>query len=205
MMYRIGDFSRLTHTSIKTLRYYDELGLLRPAQIDPSTAYRSYRAEQVDELNRISVFKDLGFSLREIRALIADAVTLDEIGTMVRRRHRELERRLAAERTRLARAAATLDTMQGAERAAALAIAVRSTSTLLVASVRDLLRSYDECERLFDEIRHHIGTAGRRLRRGAIWHECSPGGIDCEAFVILPSRVASTQRVQVYELPGRVV
>ena len=203
-MYRIGDFSRLTSTSIKTLRYYDEIGLLRPARIDPASSYRSYSADQVEQLNRISVFKDLGFSLREIRALLAEHVSLDNIGEMVRSRHRELERQVATERARLARAAARLNALQGIERAAAFSIAVRSTSSQLVASVRDTLHSYDECERLFDELHHHLG-AERRLQRGAVWHACTANAIDCEAFVVLPSPVASTGRVRVYEFPGGTV
>jgi DNA-binding transcriptional MerR regulator len=64
-MHSIGRFSTLGRITIKTLRYYDEIGLLRPARVDPTTGYRYYAAAQLDALNRILVFKDLGFSLRE--------------------------------------------------------------------------------------------------------------------------------------------
>ncbi|MFN2147868.1 MAG: MerR family DNA-binding transcriptional regulator, partial [Anaerolineales bacterium] len=52
-MIRIGDFSRLSRVSIKTLRYYDEVGLLKPAHVDSSTGYRYYLYEQLPRLNRI--------------------------------------------------------------------------------------------------------------------------------------------------------
>src|SRR5690349_13499337 len=62
-MFKIGDFSKLSRVSVKTLRYYDELGLLKPAHVDHFTGYRYYSADQLPQLNRILALKDLGFSL----------------------------------------------------------------------------------------------------------------------------------------------
>ena len=61
-MFKIGDFSKLSQVSVKTLRYYDELGLLKPQSIDRWTSYRYYEASQLRRLNRILALKDLGFS-----------------------------------------------------------------------------------------------------------------------------------------------
>jgi len=63
-MYRIGAFSMLTQIPIKTLRYYEEVGVLIPARVERATGYRYYEATQVERLNRILVYRDLGFSLR---------------------------------------------------------------------------------------------------------------------------------------------
>jgi MerR HTH family regulatory protein len=52
-MLKIGDFSSLAQVSIKTLRYYDERGLLSPVHIDPETGYRYYSASQISRLHRI--------------------------------------------------------------------------------------------------------------------------------------------------------
>jgi DNA-binding transcriptional MerR regulator len=71
-MYKIGDFSKLSHIPVKTLRYYDAIGLLRPVRIARPGGYRGYRAEHFERLNRILAFKDLGFSLRKIRGLLKD-------------------------------------------------------------------------------------------------------------------------------------
>ena len=65
-MLKIGDFSSLSQVSIKTLRYYDERGLLSPAHVDPQTGYRYYSASQLSRLHRILALKDLGFSLEQI-------------------------------------------------------------------------------------------------------------------------------------------
>ena len=65
-MLKIGDFSALAQVSIKTLRYYDEAGLLTPAWLDPENGYRYYAAGQIARLHRILALKDFGFSLRRL-------------------------------------------------------------------------------------------------------------------------------------------
>ncbi|SEH38095.1 effector-binding domain-containing protein [Halobacillus karajensis] len=63
----IGEMAKLHNTTIKTLRYYDEIGLLKPIQIDKNNGYRYYSTEQFEQLNTIHYLKELGFSLREIK------------------------------------------------------------------------------------------------------------------------------------------
>ena len=203
-MYRIGDFSRLTQIPVKTLRYYDAIGLLRPARVDRFTSYRYYTAAEVERLNRILVFRDLGFSLSEVRMMVAENVPLEQIRGMLQRKRYELEQNVDRERARLARAAARLELIEQSGHSAAHQVAVRDAGPRLVASVRDRLRSYDECERLFDEIAREVGP---QRQRGAIWHTCAgeDGTIDCEAFAFLPSPVAARGRVRVHTLPGHAM
>ena len=65
-MIKIGSFSKLSLVPVKTLRYYDEIGLLKPVEVDRFTAYRYYSVDQLPRLNRILALKDLGFSLEHI-------------------------------------------------------------------------------------------------------------------------------------------
>lgn len=67
MLLKIGDFSKRTGASIRTLRYYDEIDLFKPSEIDLFTNYRYYSEEQIDDLNLINELKDVGFSLDEIK------------------------------------------------------------------------------------------------------------------------------------------
>ena len=62
-MYRIGEFSKMSKTTIKTLRYYDEAGLLRPACTDPATGYRLYTTDQLVRLHRIQALRQVGLSI----------------------------------------------------------------------------------------------------------------------------------------------
>ena len=67
MLLRIGEFSKLTGVSIRTLRYYDDIDLFKPSEIDLFTNYRYYSEEQIEDLELIHKLKSVGFSLEEIK------------------------------------------------------------------------------------------------------------------------------------------
>jgi DNA-binding transcriptional MerR regulator len=67
----IGDFSRATHLTVKTLRHYHQIGLLEPADIDPQTGYRRYATGQIPAAQVIRRFRDLGMPLEQIQAVLA--------------------------------------------------------------------------------------------------------------------------------------
>lgn len=70
-MYRIGEFSKMCKTTIKTLHYYDEINLLKPASIDPFTNYRFYTTEQMVKLHRIQSFRQIGLVPDEIKMILS--------------------------------------------------------------------------------------------------------------------------------------
>ncbi len=112
-MFGIGQFAQIAKVSVRTLRHYDDVGLLRPAAVDPTTGYRSYAATQLRSLNRILVLKDLGFTLAEITRIIEAGVSTDELVGMLRLRRAETERQAEEEQRRLARVAARIDILTG--------------------------------------------------------------------------------------------
>ena len=67
MLYKIGDFASISGISIRTLRYYDDIDLFKPKEVDLFTNYRYYTIEQLDELKLINELKEIGFSLEEIK------------------------------------------------------------------------------------------------------------------------------------------
>lgn len=67
MLYKIGDFSKLTNLSIRTLRYYDDIDLFKPKEIDLFTNYRYYSSDQLEDLKIIKDLQDVGFTLEEIK------------------------------------------------------------------------------------------------------------------------------------------
>ncbi|MCO1603730.1 MerR family transcriptional regulator [Desulfosporosinus nitroreducens] len=68
-MYRIGTFSKINKVTIKTLRYYDEIGLLKPAFVDEENSYRYYTSDQLPLLHKIIALRQIGFSIDEISAI----------------------------------------------------------------------------------------------------------------------------------------
>ena len=99
-MFSIGEFARLGGVSVRTLRHYDEVGLLRPATGDPDTGYRGYSAAQLGQLNRIMALKELGLSLTQARRLL-DGVTLGELRGMLILRRAQLEHELEEHKNQL--------------------------------------------------------------------------------------------------------
>ena len=69
-MFRIGELASIYKISGKTLRYYDELGLLKPQYVDETTGYRYYTSSQIPVLNEIFLLKEMGLSLKEIAYLM---------------------------------------------------------------------------------------------------------------------------------------
>src|SRR6202049_477968 len=67
----IGEFSRITHLSIKTLRRYHEAGLLEPHYVDTHSGYRYYSLDQVPTAQVIHRFRELGMPVREVGELVA--------------------------------------------------------------------------------------------------------------------------------------
>src|ERR1051326_3771883 len=99
-MIRIGDFSKLSRVSVKTLRFYDEMGLLKPIEVDRFTGYRYYEFHQLPRLYRILALKDLGFSLEEIGRLLAENLSTEQMRGMLKLRQAEIrseERRVGEE------------------------------------------------------------------------------------------------------------
>lgn len=111
-MYGIGTVARLAQVSARTLRYYDELGLLRPRWVDPDTGYRWYAAEQLGRLHRILALRDLGVRLAEIGVLLDDDLSVEELRGILLLRRAEAHDRVATEMERLARVEARLHQME---------------------------------------------------------------------------------------------
>mgnify|MGYP003288571563 CR=1 FL=1 len=69
-MYKIGDFSKMSKTTIKTLRYYEKEGLLIPAYIDPNTSYRYYESSQLTDLTKLISLRQAGLSINDIKEIL---------------------------------------------------------------------------------------------------------------------------------------
>ena len=67
---RIGDFSKINHISIQTLRFYDQIGLLKPYKVDDQTNYRYYHINQSALVDLIQYLRQLNFSLRDIKVIL---------------------------------------------------------------------------------------------------------------------------------------
>lgn len=156
-MLRIGDFSKLAQVPIATLRYYDQLGLLRPAQVDKFTEYRYYAVEQLPRLNRILALKDLGFSLEQIERLVNENVSVQELRGMLLMRQADAEREVMEVQARLQRVASRLREIEEEGKPSQYDIVTKSVPAQWIVSTRqNVAHTYemgDLCWNLHGQLR----------------------------------------------------
>ena len=90
-MLKIGEFSKLSRVSVRMLRHYDEIGLLKSAETDRFTDYRYYREDQLPTMCRITSLKDMGFSLADIAKILGIYDEREALEGYFSARQRELE------------------------------------------------------------------------------------------------------------------
>lgn len=108
-LFRIGDFSQICRVPVSALRYYADIGLLAPAHINPGNGFRFYTIEQLPRLSRILALKDLGLSLDEIRLVLQEALSAEQIRGMLALKQAELQSQVTEAQARLARVEARLN------------------------------------------------------------------------------------------------
>lgn len=107
-MLKIRDFAKLAEVSMTTLRYYDEIGLLKPIHVDPETGYRFYTMDQLPYLHRILAFKELGLGLTQIVEILDEGISPEALQGMLRLRQAQLQQHIEAEQEQLVRIEARL-------------------------------------------------------------------------------------------------
>ena len=151
-MFRIGEFSKIAQVSGHLLRYYDEIGLLKPAKIDNWTGYRYYSAAQLPRLNRILALKDLGLTLEQIQQLLTDSVSANEIRGMLTLKKAQIEQTIQAEVARLCHIEARLDQIEREGELQDVDILIKAVPAQLSLSMRYTLSSLAERRLLLTEM-----------------------------------------------------
>jgi len=140
-MLKIGEFSKIAQVSIKTLRHYDRLGLLKPAHIDRYSGYRYYELTQLVTLNRILALKDLDFSLDQIKELININLSGEVLYKLLHKKAAELQQRILDERSRLIRVEGHLTQLQDALKVTVAPVVLKSSPRQRIAAVRQIVPS----------------------------------------------------------------
>ena len=135
-MLKIGEFARLSQVSVKMLRHYDALGVLRPAQVDPENGYRLYDIGQLVEVVRILALKDCGFALEEIAQLLR-AYDAQALEALLHQRVATQERLVVDEQARLQRMIARMKQLAEADRTLLYDVALKQTEPLTLVGLRE--------------------------------------------------------------------
>lgn len=208
-MIKIGDFARLSQVSVVTLRHYDDLGLLKPASVDPFTGYRYYSAGQLPRLNRILALKDLGFSLEQIESVLAGDLTLDQLRGMLKLKRAEVELRLASEQERLARIEARLRLIEQEDNMPEYDVVLKTVSAMFVASRRVRIPTNDQVPEYlgpaYGEVYAYLREHGAKETGPCLTIWYTPSDVytdeDAEAAVQIDRLLPGSERIKVSELP----
>ena len=215
-MFRIGEFSQMAQVTIRTLRHYDELGLLKPVHTDRFTDYRYYTIEQLPQLNRILALKDLGFSLEQIARSLKDDVSPDQLRGMLMMKQAELEQQVQEEQMRLARVATRLRQIEQEGKQPEYEVVLKQGMAQTVVSLRETVPTVEAMPRyrcsMYTDIynwldEQRIKPIGQEL---VIYHntEYFEEDIDMETGVIInkaglsPKQPSMKNNQHMYELPA---
>lgn len=157
-MYSIGMFSQICRVTPKTLRHYDEIGLLRPARIDRFTGYRYYTTGQLPRMNQIQSLRQMGFSLTEIIALLDGGAGPETIRALLELKRGELAARIREDGQRLRLVENIL--RKGTLMMENYNVTIKELPEVIVAYLRTVIQSYDDLFHLMPEV---LGPEMERL------------------------------------------
>ena len=204
-MLKIGEFSKLGQVSPKTLRLYDERGLLRPAWTDRFTGYRYYATEQLARLHRILALKDLGFSLEQIGELLDGDLDAPDLERVMRARQRELATQIAAEQARLLRVEARLQQLGDTAGMPRYEVVIKHVRPFTVAGLRQRLPSAQALPQLIAAVQRILHPApDPSLSLLGIYYDevFDERTLDVEVAAPVTAVPAGAPELVVHELPG---
>ncbi len=209
-MFSIGEFARHGRVSVRMLRHYDAIGLLRPASVDPASGYRFYNAGQLAELNRIIALKDLGFTLQQVQAILDEQVSPAELRGMLKLRRAEIHAQIEAETSRLARVEARLLSIEDDGRVPADGVVIKRLAPLRVGELTGTAAGWEPesitpvIQPLYRDLFCRLASAGVTAAGPVIaYYEDAPGGdgaIVVHAAVPVSTESAGDRGFNVLEL-----
>jgi DNA-binding transcriptional MerR regulator/effector-binding domain-containing protein len=187
-VYTVGQFARILGVSAKALRFYDSIGLLRPARVDGQNQYRYYGRDQVAVMRQILFLRDLGLGLEVIRAVLESGALADpkRLGAILQERLEGLQAELRERQRLVDRLTHVISNLQenGGARGMQMNVMLKEVPAMQVVGVRRRAAVGDN-GRLVDEAFAKLRQppAGRPM---TLYHELEydPEGMDME--VVLP-------------------
>lgn len=190
-MLKIGDFSKLTHVSVRMLRYYDNQGLLKPSYIDPATGYRLYSADQVPGLQKIVLLRDLNFGVAETTQLLQnwnDTYLMQSLNNKIR----DIEEVIEMEKKRIEQIRSAIAHIETDKFDQYYNVTIKSIPSYPVISLRRKVDSHFDEGKLWSELmdfvhQEHIEFDRSSQNNVAIYHddEHMDSGVDIEVCLIV--------------------
>ena len=206
LVLKIGEFSALAQISIRTLRHYDEVGLLKPSYDEAQTGYRYYSVSQLPRLHRILALRDLGFPLDRIGDTLEEGVSADALRGMLLLRSVEQERQVNEETERLDRLKALIHLIDKEGRMSSDVI-MKEVEPQWIVSLRENIPAYRVVGQLIGRLYGLLGPLGGEGMGVGLLHdpEYKEQDVDVEAGVYVKHRVEAQAPLRCYQLPAVTV
>jgi effector-binding domain-containing protein len=205
-MIKIGDFSKLSMVSIKTLRYYDEIGLLKPAKVDQFTEYRYYSTNQLPRLNRINMFKDIGFTLEEISGLLDQNLSSENIKELLEQKRIEIKSQVDQLQQQLNKIDRYLIQIKKEGTMPEYQVQIKKISPQKVVSLREVISDYSKEGMLWDKLCTPLNKNMSKVTGAPITiyneYEYKEKNVDAEVSLPIKGEFAVAKPITIRELPG---
>lgn len=212
-MFRIGDFSRLARVSARLLRWYDEIGVLKPERVEPGSGYRLYSAAQLAQLNRIMVLRELGLSLEQIGGIVNAGLPAQQLRDLLEERKEAAQRSMEAQSQRIRQIEARLKQIDVLGNAQACDVVLGPLPARRLLGVRREVAQFEEAGRLIGGL---LGALGSQVPRNALGNfvvlahaaEFEPERLDLQLGFFVPHTldvmldVPGIGQVSTTDLPG---
>lgn len=203
---RIGEFARIVGLTVRNVRYYSDVGLLKPSIVDPQNGYRFFTLDSVPAARRLIALRELGLSLDEVSVVLNQNLSDSEFRVMLESHlerleteRYELDARIDSVRLQLKSLLERMDKPMPD-------ITIKVTEPKTVAYVREQLGSTSEIASLFDKLFAEVDFSDGVDAAGNLYHEFSDDGtyIDMEAVLPVaddyqPSKTSADVAVRVIE------
>jgi DNA-binding transcriptional MerR regulator len=205
-LFKIGEFSKMVRVSARMLRYYEQNGLLVPAEVDRFTGYRLYSAAQMPLLSRITQLRDMGFGVEEIKTLLPRFDDYAVLREALEQKNREVQASIAAEQDKLEKIAALCGQLEKERVNMVYDVELKSLPAEKVLSLREIIPAPDEEPALWEKLAAFVEANGisAAVCGYSIYHDegFKESDVDVEIAVSVPKFGAEQGNFRYKELPA---
>jgi len=199
-MLKIGDFSKLTRISIRMLRHYDEIGLLKPDSVDNFTNYRYYSAAKLSAANRITALKDMGFSLAVISEIMSQYHDAEQLKKYLQIKLAEVKEQSGQIQYRLNLLETTILKLGKDDTIMKYDVTLKEMPKRYVASLRKIIPTYQDEGTLWNQMSEEIGCNLQMANPSyslAVFHDegYKENDVDVEIQIAVQGQYKNTENV----------
>lgn len=209
-MFRIGEFSKLARVSIRTLRHYDEIGLLVPDQVGPENGYRYYSAQQLSQIARIQLLREMGIGLQTIGQMLQQLQNPHELERFLALQQLQLKDQQQELQHRIALVQSAIDRLRKEQNMSLFHVEKKIFPAMQVAALRRVIPCYEQEGELWKEMRQALrqwGAEGQMSEKKGLMTVYYDEGfcereVDVEIRSVISGSFSDCQNVQFKTIPS---